>query len=147
MFKSLKFGLITALPIILITGWLLVSMYLLNLTLNMVTATTTAMSVGIGIDYSIHLVERYRHERRNGLGITEGMTKSLQTTGLGLFGSMGTTLAGFLVLSFGKIGMMKSFGVLASLVIIFAYVSAVIVLPEMLVGSEKIAEWLHRKRR
>ncbi len=51
LFMSVKYGLITALPIMLIVGWLLGAMYLLGFTLNMVTATITAMGVGLGIDY------------------------------------------------------------------------------------------------
>lgn len=147
LFRSLRFGLITALPIVLITGWILGTMYLLGFTLNMITATITAMSVGIGIDYCLHLTERYRLERREGKGITEAMTTSIVTTGPSLLGAGLTTICGFMVMSFSKIGMIKSFGILASLVILYALLSSLIVLPAMLFSTERIVDWVGRKRK
>ena len=146
LFMSLRFGVITALPIILITGWMLGTMYVFAFTLNMITATITAMGVGIGIDYSIHLMERYRQERYRGRAVTESMSQSLRATGPSLLAAAATTVSGFLVLAFAKIGMVKSFGILASLVIVYALVSSAIVLPAILVGSKTITVWLKNKR-
>ena len=145
LFKSLRFGLITALPVVLITGWILGGMYLFDFTLNVITATITAMSIGIGIDYSIHIVQRYRHERRDGYSITDSMTRSLQTTGPSLLAAAGTTVSGFMVLAFAKIGMIHSFGILASLAIVFALIGSVAVLPAVLVGTETIRHWLKNR--
>jgi len=146
LFMSVKYGLITALPIMLIVGWLLGAMYLLGFTLNMVTATITAMGVGLGIDYSIHLVERYRQERAKGKAISESMSQSLANTGPSLLAAAATTISGFLVMAFSRIGMVKSFGILASLVIVFAVMSSMVVLPAMLVGTEKIALRFRNKK-
>ena len=146
LFMSVKYGLITALPVMLIVGWLLGTMYLLGLTLNMVTATITAMSVGLGIDYSIHLAERYRHERAKGKAISESMSQSLMHTGPSLLAAAATTISGFVVMAFARIGMVESFGILTSLVIMFALISSMIVLPAMLIGTEKITLRFRNKR-
>ena len=146
LFRSIMFGLITALPVVLITGWILGGMYLFDFTLNMITATITAMSIGLGIDYSIHLVERYRQERRTGLSAKTSMRKSLRSTGPSLLAAAGTTVSGFVVMAFGRIGMIHSFGILATLAIIYALIGTVVVLPVMLVGAESIAEWLKKRR-
>ena len=37
-------------------------MYLAGFALNWVTATIAAVSIGIGIDYSIHMTQRFREE-------------------------------------------------------------------------------------
>ena len=145
LFKSLRFGLITALPIVLVTGWILGTMYLLGFTLNVVTATITAMSVGIGIDYSLHLTETYRREKRQGKGITESMTTSILTTGPSVLAAGLTTICGFMVMALSNIGMIRSFGILASLVILFALLSSLIVLPAMLFTSERIADALRKR--
>jgi predicted RND superfamily exporter protein len=48
-------------------------------------------------------------------------------------------------MSYSQINMIRSFGILASLVIVLALVGSLIVLPVMLMSSEKAAEWLKRK--
>ena len=145
LFRSLRLGLIAAIPIILIAGWILGIMYVLGFTLNVITATVTAMSVGVGIDYSIHLVERYRQERETGKAIGKAMSKCIRTTGPSLLGAGITTFSGFFVMSYSQINMIRSFGILASLVIVLALVGSLIALPVMLMSSEKAAEWLKRK--
>lgn len=145
LFRSPRLGLITAIPTILIAGWILGIMYVLGFTLNVVTATVTAMSVGVGIDYSIHLVERYRQEREKGKAIGKAMSRCIRTTGPSLFGAGITTFSGFFVMSYSQINMIHSFGILASLVIVLALVGSLIVLPVMLMSSEKVAKWLKRK--
>ncbi len=145
LFRSLRLGLIAAIPIILITGWILGIMYMLGFTLNVITATVTAMSVGVGIDYSIHLVERYRQEKATGKTIGEAMIKCIRTTGPSLFGAGLTTFSGFFVMSYSQINMIRSFGILSSLTIALALVGSLLVLPALLMSSEKAAEWLKRK--
>ncbi len=49
--------------------------------------------------------------------------------------------------SYGRIGVLESFGVLATLVIVFAMLSSMCVLPTILMGTEKIAARLKRKNR
>jgi predicted RND superfamily exporter protein len=58
LFWSFRFGVTAALPVVLVTVWVLGAAFLLGFDLNPVTTSTTAMTVGIGIDYSI--TERYR---------------------------------------------------------------------------------------
>ena len=43
-------------------AWLYGLMYLAGFALNYVTATIGAVSIGVGIDYSIHMTERFREE-------------------------------------------------------------------------------------
>ena len=140
LFKSVRFGFITALPIIFVTGWVMLSMYFLGFKLNMVTVTITTMTIGIGIDYAIHIVERYRHERSKGLAMAQSMDRSIETTGLSLFAAGATTFSGFFVISFSKIGTFHTFGVLASIMVVFALISTFMVLPAIIAISEKIGK-------
>ncbi|MEA3559450.1 MAG: MMPL family transporter, partial [Candidatus Thermoplasmatota archaeon] len=126
LMRSVKFGLITALPIMFVIGWVLGSMYLLGYTLNMVTATITSMTVGIGVDYSIHLMERFRQEKRANGHSMDTMVRTIRTTGSSLVAAGLTTLAGFMVMAFSSIGLYRSFGVLASLMVFFSLVSTII---------------------
>ena len=63
-FRSIKYALVTVLPIGLVVSWLYGIMYLGGYSLNLVTATIGAISIGVGIDFSIHITQRVREELR-----------------------------------------------------------------------------------
>ena len=60
--RSLRYAVVTVVPIGLVVAWLYALMYLIGFSLNFVTATIGAISIGVGIDYSIHMTERFREE-------------------------------------------------------------------------------------
>jgi predicted RND superfamily exporter protein len=134
---SVKMGLITAVPIMLITGWIMGSMYLMGYTLNMVTATITAMTVGVGIDFSIHLMERYREERRKGTETRKALDLTLSTTGISLVAAAATTFFGFAVIATSDIAMFRTFGILSALMIALALASSLLVLPALILVTDR----------
>ena len=138
LFRSFRYGIITTIPVILVIGWIMGLMSITRYQWNMVTVTITSMTVGVGIDYSIHLVERYRQERENSVEIRKAMSKALATTGGSLFAAAATTFGGFFVMSFSTIGMYNAFGVLVSLMILFAFLAAVLVLPPAILWIDRI---------
>jgi hydrophobe/amphiphile efflux-3 (HAE3) family protein len=146
LLRSVGFGLLTALPVSLATIWILASTYLLGFNLNPVTATTTAMTIGIGIDYSIHLTERYRQERAFGLSINKAMKKALDTTGVALLAAGVTTATGFGIISLSRVGMFHEFGLLAFLIVIYVLIAALVVLPSMIVSIDRAKEWYTKKQ-
>jgi multidrug efflux pump subunit AcrB len=63
--RSLKYGVATVTPILLVVGWVYGFMYLVDYKINVVTATIAAIAVGVGIDYSTHFTMRFREEFEN----------------------------------------------------------------------------------
>ena len=59
-FRSVKQALISLTPILLVVVWLYGLIYALGYSLNIVTVTIATISLGVGIDYCIHVTERYR---------------------------------------------------------------------------------------
>ena len=55
-------GVIAVGPIVLVLVWVLGTMALLGIPYNVVTALITALSIGIGVDYTIHVIHRYKEE-------------------------------------------------------------------------------------
>ncbi len=137
LMRSVRLGLITAVPIVLITGWILGLMYVMGYSLNMVTASITAMTVGVGMDFSIHIMERYREERRSGQTVGKAMERTLSTTGVSLTAAAATTLFGFLVIGTSDISMFRTFGVLSAIMISMSLISAMFVLPAMITLGER----------
>ncbi len=140
LFWSIRFGLVAALPMVMVTVWVLGTSYLLGFDLNPVTATTTALTVGIGIDYSIHLTERYRQERSEGRTVREALDVTMERTGPALVIAGATTASGFGIIAFSNIGMFNAFGVLAFLIITFVMVASLVVLPAFIVTGEQLSE-------
>src|SRR5690606_7776942 len=52
--------------------------------LDMVTTMVASLAIGIGVDYSIHLVSRYRQELNRGVAKGEAMARTLAGTGRGV---------------------------------------------------------------
>ena len=60
--RSFYYSFVTVFPLLLIVSWLYALMYTLGFGLNFVTATIGAVSIGVGLDFSIHMTERFRQE-------------------------------------------------------------------------------------
>jgi uncharacterized protein len=64
-----------------------------------VTATISALAIGIGVPYTIHITHRYQEDRlRHGEDLDAAMRSTVRHTGGALAGSAFTTMAGFGVL-------------------------------------------------
>ncbi|MCK5772388.1 MAG: RND family transporter [Thermoplasmata archaeon] len=131
-FRSVKFGIVTMIPVCLVTTWILGSMYLLGYDFNVVTILIGAISIGVGVDYSIHITHRYREERENGKGPEDAMADTIYSTGTALLGAAATTALGFSVLMFASFGAFVAFGILTAIMIIYSYIGAIFVLPMLL---------------
>lgn len=99
--------------------------------------------VSVGSAYSIHIVERWNHERRQGRVGRDAVVTAVGRTGLPVFMAMATTVAGFASNAFMPIGAIRGFaifssiGVLLSFVLAVTYVPAVLALLPARAGREK----------
>ncbi|MBN1390822.1 MAG: RND family transporter [Candidatus Thermoplasmatota archaeon] len=145
--RSLFMGLITLLPLVMVIAWTLGGMYYFGIPLNVVTVTISAITVGLGIDYGIHISQRFMEDRDR---IPDGicaLTATLSHTGSALFGSAMTTVIGFAILSFAIIPPLAQFGQVTALSVSFAFLASVFVLPTFLLLWLKGNHWYRRKIR
>ena len=124
-------GLITILPIVVTLAWLLGAMWLFGIAYNMSTALMVVLTIGIGVDYTIHLTHRYLEEQRD--SPTEALRQAMVTTGGALLGSALTTALGLLMLLFSPLRPMQELGILAAVAILLGLVATLAVLPPLLV--------------
>ena len=132
---------IAVLPIVLVLLWILGTMAILGIPYNVVTALITALSIGIGVDYTIHVIHRFTEELEHGHGLTEATHRTLNTTGSALVGSALTTALGFSVLLLSPLVPFQQFGLVTAIVIVYALVVSVTVVPPMLVVWAAYHEW------
>jgi predicted RND superfamily exporter protein len=88
--------------------------------------------VGLGIAYSIHISSRYELELRRQGDVWKAMRTTVTGTGGALLGSAATTVGGFGTLAFAILPILRQFGIITGLTIIYAFLASVFVLPSLL---------------
>ncbi len=137
--RSLRYGLASVLPIVMVVAWLYGFMYVAGFAINLVTATIAAVSIGIGIDFAIHFIARYREElERHGVRDT-AVRIAGEGTGLALVASAISSSIGFGILAFAPMPLFAAYGLLTALMIVMALVATLVVLPSVLVAVTKDA--------
>jgi RND superfamily putative drug exporter len=101
-----------------------VSVYALNL--------TTGMGLGLGIDYALLMVNRFREELNKGKSIDESVITTMATAGKTVFYSGLTVLVTMVSLTFFPLPFLKSFGYAGVSVVALAVVGAIFGLPPIL---------------
>ena len=140
--RSIRYAVVTVIPIGLVVVWLYALMYLIGFSLNFVTATIGAISIGVGIDYSIHMTERFREELRRAATNMQALRYAANGTGVALVASAASSIVGFTILGFALMPMFSSFGFLTAIMIFLALAASLVVLPSLLllVTPEKAAQ-------
>lgn len=129
---SATLGVVTVVPVAVTATSILGTMYLLDISFNVLTGLITSLTIGIGIDYSVHLSERYQLELANGSSVWDAMHTSVTGTGGALLGSAATSAGGFAVLLVAFLRFLQMFGLITALMIVFALLASVLVLPSLL---------------
>ena len=108
----------------LISLFTAVSVYSLNL--------TTGMGLGLGIDYALLMVNRFREELNKGKSVDESVITTMATAGKTVFYSGLTVLVTMVSLTFFPLPFLKSFGYAGVSVVALAVVGAIFGLPPIL---------------
>ncbi|HET9111401.1 MAG TPA: MMPL family transporter [Ktedonobacterales bacterium] len=93
---------------------------------------TTLFGLGLGVDYSLFVVSRFREELRRGHTPTEAVAVSMETAGRAVFFSGLTVSIGLLGLVVFPLNMLHSVGLGGMLTVAFSIVAAVTLLPALL---------------
>ncbi|MFP3871705.1 MAG: efflux RND transporter permease subunit [Candidatus Aenigmatarchaeota archaeon] len=136
--RSLLLGVITTAPVAVITLWIIGTMYAVGVSLNVMTVSITALTVGMGVDYSIHITHRFTEELSDS-DLYETVHETVQNTGAALFGSATTTVAAFAILSTSDILPISQFGYITALALSYSFLAAVFILPSALMLWAKYA--------
>ena len=120
-------------PIVMVLIWVLGTMALTGIPYNVITALITALSIGIGVDYTIHIIHRYEEEFEHSRDPETAARRTLATTGSALLGSALTTALGFGVLILSSLTPFQQFGVVTAITIGYALVAAIVVVPPAMI--------------
>ena len=126
-------GFVTWIPLMVVVVWVYGIMGLTGYQLNSQTVTIGALTLGLGVDYAVHLATRLEEEVEHAPSADPVVwsTKSVATTGRAMFGAALTTAGGFSVLNFSSLVPLQLFGQVFVVAIVLALVSSLFVLPAM----------------
>jgi hydrophobe/amphiphile efflux-3 (HAE3) family protein len=141
LFRSVFAGLISAIPLALSMLILFGLMGVFHIELNIATALLSSIMIGVGIDYTIHFLWRYREERRNGQEYTDAIRVTLRTTGRGIIFNAFSVIVGFSVLLLSAFLPVRFFGFLVVVSIFACLIGALVLIPALcLVWKPKFLE-------
>ena len=130
IFRSVKFGVVTFLPILIVVLWYPATVHNGGTNLNIFTAMVGTIIIGIGIDNSIQVTERVREEGTNPKGIETAVENTGQSVVEATFTTMGGVFSG-VIISFYRtqfVGLRNFFALIITLVL-FSLLMAVFALP------------------
>ena len=134
---SYLLGFINIIPVIVSVVMLAATMKYLGISLNPITSINLATSIGIGLDYTIHLTHRISDEL-NIKNTNDALINSVQKTGGALFGSAITTVFGIGSLYLAIIGVLAEFGLIVALGILYSFVFSILLIPPLYIIVEKL---------
>ncbi len=115
-----------------------VSVFALNL--------TTGLGLGLGIDYALLIVNRFREELRRGISREDAIVNTMKSAGKTVFYSGLTVVLTLISLTFFPMNFLKSMGYAGAIVVSLAVVGALIPLPALLMMlGEKVNKGVVRK--
>jgi predicted RND superfamily exporter protein len=124
-------------PIALATGWSALLLFALGVALNPMSATLGALVIAISTEFAVLLVARFREERDGGLDVPAALRRTYASTGAAVLASGVTAIAGFAVLAFSDVQMLKDFGRVTVVDLTVSLLGVLAVLPAVLTLSER----------
>jgi predicted RND superfamily exporter protein len=137
VYRRPALGLLSIIPVAISAVWVMGTMFILSISLNALTLTVTALTIGLGIDYTIYITQRFREELR-GRRPTEAMRRSIESTGVPIFLCALTTWAGFGVLTLSPMPLTQQFGIITAATIAYSFLLGLFVFPLFLLGLSKM---------
>jgi len=132
LYGTASLGVVISLPIVAVVGLVVGGMSLLGIPLNLLTALLMSLAIGLGVDYTIHVGDRFADELRAGRGVDAALRAAVTGTGGALLGSTLTTIGAFSTLLLVPDPGLQSFGAIVVLALATAFAVSVLVLPSAL---------------
>src|SRR5690349_20915033 len=127
-------------PIALATGWSALVLWLLGVPLNPLSATLGALVLAISTEFAVLLSARFEADRARADSPAGALRRTYRSTGAAVLASGTTAIAGFAVLAFSDVQMLRDFGIVTVVDLTVSLLGVLAVLPAVLVLAERRAE-------
>ena len=133
LFRSLAIAMICIIPNAIAAVFVLGIMGWLGIPLDIMTITIAAISVGIGVDNTIHYMHRFRREYPRFGNYRQTMFYCHNSIGRAMYFTSMTIVAGFSILALSNFIPTIVFGLLTSLAMLVALIGSLTLLPQLLI--------------
>lgn len=133
IFKSISAGLLGSLPLLFAVVCTFGFMGWSGIKLDIVTALLSSVSIGLGVDFTIHMFWRMKSEISSGREYREAAVTALRTAGRGITINALSVMLGFSILFLSSFPIIKSFALLIILSLLFCLVSSLLLVPAICV--------------
>ncbi|MCU7872874.1 MAG: MMPL family transporter [Candidatus Thiodiazotropha sp. (ex Lucinoma borealis)] len=131
-FRSVVAGIITVTPVTLTVLVVYAVMSFSGIWLSISTSMFAAIAIGLGVDFSVHTIERLqvllRDEQRS---LDESITLLFASTGRALLFNFVALSLGFFVLVTSKVVVLQEFGAIVALAVMLGFLTSLMLLPAL----------------
>ena len=127
LFKSLLTSLIVLFIPLIAVGFVFSFMSIFSIPLDIMTITIASISVGMSVDYAIHIAWRFREEQK--VSKRDAEINTIHTSGQAVLITAMTVIIGFLVFVFSNFNPTVLFGLLSALAIFISAALALRLIP------------------
>jgi predicted RND superfamily exporter protein len=133
LFRSISIAVLCIIPNAIAAAFVLGIMGWLNIPLDIMTITIAAISVGIGVDNTIHYMHRFKREFPRFGNYRQTMFFCHNSIGRAMYFTSMTIVAGFSILALSNFIPTIVFGLLTSLAMLVALTGSLTLLPQLLI--------------
>jgi len=145
--RSLKTGIFATIPIIAAIVILFGVMGFTGIHLNIATVLVASVALGIGIDYSIHVINNVKHLMRTQEDdISHALEETILVSGKAIVINVISVSAGFLILLFSEMVPLQYFGILVALSMVGSGVGSLTLLPVILILDNRRVKRIKAKK-
>ncbi|MFK7807492.1 MAG: RND family transporter [Saprospiraceae bacterium] len=129
---QIKMSFLVLIPNLLPLFSAFIIMYVLGIHLEAANAMLAPIMLGVAMDDTIHLINKFKHFQDGGFSTTESIDKALDYTGGALFSTTISLVCGFIIVGLSGVPSVSTFGLLCAFTILAALLADVCFLPALL---------------
>jgi hypothetical protein len=137
MLRSISKGVYATIPIIATIMILFGFMGITGIPLDIATVLVGSIALGIGIDYSIHIITGFNFHLKETGDAEKAIEKTILSSGKAVIINVISVAAGFLILIFSQIVPLQNFGILVAISMFGSGIGALTLLPIILILANR----------
>ncbi len=142
--RSIVRALLSLVPVLIAVGAASLFAYVLSLKLSPMTAVGGPLVVAACTEFTSLILLRFVEERRRGLLPRAAVDVTARRTGRAFIVSALTAISGVAVIATSSLPLLRDFGIIVALNVTVALLSALIVLPPLLIWADEKHHWVSR---
>ncbi len=132
LFRSIKYGILAMIPSVFPILFAGAVMYLMGISLDLGTILIAAMTIGIAVDSSIHVMNRYVHAHRSGKSQLESVHLAMTESGRAVIFTSIILVGGFSIFMIASFVSFIYLGLFSAIIMVVALVADLLFLPAII---------------